>query len=143
MSFNYRKEEYALQKHQAKQKKHFRESGMIDEQIAVIEEMEWDEFRYRRNQDTNGITVPLMVRGEDGFEHECDPIAMSYEDENFGDPFTCGFDDPRLQRIWEQADDTDKLMLRYLSEGYSQPQVAQLLEISQQAVSKRIGKFKK
>ncbi len=143
MSFNYRKEEYALKKHQEKQRKQFMENGMSEEQIAEIEEMEWADFRYRRNQDTHGTTVPLMVQGEDGFEHEYDPIAMSYEDKHFNDPFIYGFDDPRLQKIWDQADDTDKLILRYLSEGYTQREIATKIGITQAAISLRLTKLKK
>ena len=143
MSFNYRKEEYALKKHQEKQRKQFMENGMSEEQIAEIEEMERADFRYRRNQDTHGTTVPLMVQGEDGFEHEYDPIAMSYEDKHFNDPFIYGFDDPRLQKIWDQADDTDKLILRYLSEGYTQREIATKIGITQAAISLRLTKLKK
>ena len=143
MSFNYRKEEYALKKHQEKQRKQFMENGMSEEQIAEIEEMEWADLRYRRNQDTHGTTVPLMVQGEDGFEHEYDPIAMSYEDKHFNDPFIYGFDDPRLQKIWDQADDTDKLILRYLSEGYTQREIATKIGITQAAISLRLTKLKK
>ena len=143
MSFNYRKEEYALKKYQEKQRKQFMENGMSEEQIAEIEEMERADFRYRRNQDTHGTTVPLMVQGEDGFEHEYDPIAMSYEDKHFNDPFIYGFDDPRLQKIWDQADDTDKLILRYLSEGYTQREIATKIGITQAAISLRLTKLKK
>ena len=39
MSFNYRKEEYALKKHQEKQRKQFMENGMYEEQIAEIESL--------------------------------------------------------------------------------------------------------
>ena len=103
----------------------------------------FEHFRYRRNQDTHGITVPLMVQGEDGFEHEYDPIAMRYEDKHFTDPFIYGFDDPRLQKIWDQADDTDKLILRYLSEGYTQRDIATKIGITQAAISLRLTKLKK
>lgn len=84
-----------------------------------------------------------MVQGEDGFEHEYDPIAMSYEDKHFNDPFIYGFDDPRLQKIWDQADDTDKLILRYLSEGYTQREIATKIGITQAAISLRLTKLKK
>ena len=55
MSFNYRKEEYALNKRLEKQRRFFKENGMSDEQIAAVEELEWDEFRYRRNQENVAI----------------------------------------------------------------------------------------
>ena len=40
MSFNYRKEEYALNKRLEKQRRFFKENGMSDEQIAAVEETE-------------------------------------------------------------------------------------------------------
>ena len=36
MSFNYRKEEYALNKRLEKQRRFFKENGMSDEQIAAV-----------------------------------------------------------------------------------------------------------
>ena len=143
MSFNYRKEEYALNKRLEKQRRFFKENGMSDEQIAAVEELEWDEVRYRRNQESVAITVPLMTTHEDGSECETDPTVMSYTDEHFTDPFCHGFDDTRLQKIWDHADETDRMILIQLSEGYSQPEIAKMMGITQQAISKRIAKFKK
>ena len=117
MSFNYRKEEYALNKRLEKQRRFLKENGMSDEQIAAVEELEWDEFRYRRNQESVAITVPLMTTHEDGSECETDPTVMSYTDEHFTDPFCHGFDDTRLQKIWDHADETDRMILIQLSEG--------------------------
>lgn len=143
MSFNYRKEEYALNKRLEKQRRFFKESGMSDEQIAAVEELEWDEFRHRRNQESVAIIVPLMTTHEDGSECETDPTVMSYTDEHFADPFCHGFDDTRLQKILDHADETDRRILIQLSEGYSQPEIAKMMGITQQAISKRIAKFKK
>lgn len=95
------------------------------------------------HEDMHGITVPLMVQGEDEFKHEYDPIAMSYEDKQFTDTFIYGFDDPRLQKIWDQADITNKLILRYLSEGYTQREIATKIGITQAAISLRLTKLKK
>ena len=117
MSFNYRKEEYALNKRLEKQRRFFKDNGMSDEQIAAVEELEWDEFRYRRNQESVAMTVPLMTTHEDGSECETDPTVMSYTDEHFTDPFCHGFDDTRLQKIWDHADETDRMILIQLSEG--------------------------
>mgnify|MGYP001035515510 CR=1 FL=1 len=113
------------------------------EQIAAVEELEWDEFRHRRNQESVAIIVPLMTTHEDGSECETDPTVMSYTDEHFADPFCHGFDDTRLQKIWDHADETDRRILIQLSEGYSQPEIAKMMGITQQAISKRIAKFKK
>lgn len=143
MGFNYRKEEYKLKKHQEAQRKFFKSNGMTDEQIAVIEEMEWDDFRYRRNQESNGTTVPLMVEGDDGFEHEYDPIAMSYEDEHFTDPFVDGFDDPLLQKLWDEGDFKDRKIMLYLSLGLNQTEIAERTDIPQRTISHRIEKWKK
>ena len=135
MSFNYRKEEYALNKRLEKQRRFFKENGMSDEQIAAVEELEWDEFRYRRNQESVAITVPLMTTHEDGSECETDPTVMSYTDEHFTDTFKFGFEDERLRRIVASADETDLLILRMLSDGYRQSQIAKELKISEKAVS--------
>lgn len=143
MSFNYRKEEHALNKRLEKQRRFFKNNGMSDEQIAAVEELEWDEFRYRRNQESVAITVPLMTTHEDGSECETDPTVMSYTDEHFTDPFKFGFEDERLRRIVASADETDLLILRMLSDGYRQSQIAKELKISEKAVSKRVARFRK
>ena len=143
MGFNYRKEEYKLKKHQEVQRKFFKSNGMTDDQIAAIEEMEWDDFRYRPNQESEGTTVPLMIEGEDGFEHEYDPIAMSYEEDVCSDPFEFGFDDPRPNAILARADETDRKILRMLSEGKRQSEIARALELSEKAISKRVAKYRK
>lgn len=143
MGFNYRKEEYKLKKHQEAQRKFFKSNGMTDDQIAAIEEMEWNDFRYRRNQESEGTTVPLMIEGEDGFEHEYDPIAMSYEEDVCGDPFEFGFDDPRLNAILARADETDLKILRMFSEGKRQSEIARALGLSEKAISKRVAKYRK
>ena len=62
---------------------------------------------------------------------------------NYLPKFHHGFDDPRLQKIWDQADDTDKLILRYLSEGYTQRDIATKIGITQAAISLRLTKLKK
>ena len=116
---------------------------MTDDQIAAIEEMEWDDFRYRPNQESEGTTVPLMIEGEDGFEHEYDPIAMSYEEDVCSDPFEFGFDDPRPNAILARADETDRKSLRMLSEGKRQSEIARALELSEKAISKRVAKYRK
>lgn len=139
-----RKETYKLTKQLEQQRKDLLKKGMPEAKIDELEKLAWKDFYRRKYLEEGDFTVvPLTVMGEDGYEHEIDPVAMSYEEDFCSDPFEYGFDDPRLNKIWANADETDKKILRLLAEELSQPQIAEKLGITQQAVSKRIAKFKK
>lgn len=138
-----RKETYKLTKQLEQQRKDLLKKGMPKAKIDELEKSAWKDF-YRRKylEDADITVVPLTVMGEDGFEHEIDSVAMSYEEDFCSDPFEYGFDDPRLNKIWANADETDKKILRMLGDGRKQSEIARALNLSEKAISKRVAKYR-
>ena len=142
--WNNRKEEYMFRKDQEKRIKEYRKLGMTDEQIRVMEEPEENAFIEKRKKERAGYEeIQLTVTDENGFEHEIDPMALSYEEDFCSDPFEYGFDDPRLNKIWANADETDRKILRLLGDGKKQSEIARALHLSEKAISKRVDKYRK
>lgn len=138
-----RKETYKLTKQLEQQRKDLLKKGMPEAKIAELEKSAWKDFYRRKYLEEGDFTVvPLTVMGEDGFEHEIDPVAMSYEEDFCSDPFEYGFDDPRLNKIWANADETDKKILRMLGDGKKQSEIARALNLSEKAISKRVAKYR-
>ena len=138
-----RKETYKLTKQLEQQRKELLKKGMPEAKIAELEKSAWKDFYRRKYLEEGDFTVvPLTVMGEDGFEHEIDPVAMSYEEDFCSDPFEYGFDDPRLNKIWANADETDKKILRMLGDGKKQSEIARALNLSEKAISKRVAKYR-
>jgi len=138
-----RKETYKLTKQLEQQRKDLLKKGMPEAKIAELEKSAWKDFYRRKYLEEGDFTVvPLTVMGEDGFEHEIDPVAMSYEEDFCSDPFEYGFDDPRLNKIWANADETDKKILRMLGDGRKQSEIARALNLSEKAISKRVAKYR-
>ncbi len=138
-----RKETYKLTKQLEQQRKDLLKKGMPEAKIAELEKSAWKDFYRRKYLEEGDFTVvPLTVMGEDGFEHEIDPVAMSYEEDFCSDPFEYGFDDPRLNKIRANADETDKKILRMLGDGRKQSEIARALNLSEKAISKRVAKYR-
>ena len=138
-----RKETYKLTKQLEQQRKDLLKKGMPEAKIAELEKSAWNDFYRRKYLEKGDFTVvPLTVMGEDGFEHEIDPVAMSYEEDFCSDPFEYGFDDPRLNKIRANADETDKKILRMLGDGRKQSEIARALNLSEKAISKRVAKYR-
>lgn len=138
-----RKETYKLTKQLEQQRKDLLKKGMPEAKIAELEKSAWKDFYRRKYLEEGDFTVvPLTVMGEDGFEHKIDPVAMSYEEDFCSDPFEYGFDDPRLNKIWANADETDKKILRMLGDGRKQSEIARALNLSEKAISKRVAKYR-
>lgn len=144
MSWNNSVETKKFERRMKKLKEYWRECGMTEDQIEILDEDEREAFRARRRKAEYGQEVPLWVEDEDGFLHESDPKAMSYEEDICEeDPFQYGFNDERLNKIVAEADETDMAILRLLSEGLNQRETGEALGLSQQFVSYRIKRFKK
>lgn len=142
--WNNRKEEYMFHKDQEKRFKEYRRFGVSEAQICIMEEPEQKAFVEKRKKARAGYEeVPLSVTDENGFEHEIDPMALSYEENFCSNPFEFGFDDPRLNKIWASADDIDKKILQLLGEGMTQTEIEALTGIPQQTISYRIERFRK
>lgn len=144
MSWNNSIETKKYERRLKKLKEYWRECGMTEDQIEILEEDERNAFHARRRKAEYGQEIPLWVEDEDGFLHESDPKAMSYEEDLCEeDPFQYGFNDERLNKIVAKADETDMAILRLLSEGLNQRETGEALGLSQQFVSYRIKRFKK
>ena len=119
MKWNSRKEDAIFNKTQDELEKRFREAGMSDEQITLLREVDRQELLKRRNQATNDFEEVLYTQiRPDGSEYIMEDPALQYaEDICEEDPFRFGFIDKHLNKIVAQADETDLIILRLLSEG--------------------------
>ena len=119
--------------------------GMTEDEISILEDEELERFNRRRNETRHGFeSVPLYYIDEEGEEAELDHPALSYtEDICEDDPFQYGFNDDRLNKIVQNADETDLKILRLISEGLTMREIGPFIGISHVAVSKRVRKMLK
>ena len=144
MSWNNGKETKIFEKRLGELIEEWKEYGLSEDQIQLIVESEKEEFLSRRRREENGQEAPLWVEDEDEFIHEVDPISLSYEEDICeDDPFQYGFKNECLNKLVAQAGETDLNILRLLSKGLSQAEVARTLGLSHQFVSYRVKRFKK
>lgn len=145
MKWNNRIEESKFRKVQEIEKKALIRLGMTEEEISDFQEDAHEKHLRRRNEVENGFEiVPYFQVNQDGDEYIPDDPALQYEEDICEeDPFQYGFNDERLNQIVQHADETDLKILRMLSEGLTKTAAGKALDISQQAVSKRIKKLLK
>ena len=145
MKWNERKERRIFDEQQKRRRSIYLSCGLTEAQIDDLEDKERELFNRRRSETRFGFaSVPQYYVDEEGEEKEIDHPAMSYtEDICEDDPFQYGFNDERLNQIVQYADETDLIILHLLSEGLTKTAAGRALDISQQAVSKRIKKLLK
>lgn len=144
MSWNNGKETKIFEAWLEEQIAYWRKHGMCEDCTDIMVEYEKEQFHKRRNFSENIEVTPLYTADENGEEYMIKDEALLCEDNVCADPFEYGFNDPRLNEIWQSlVDEMDKRIFTLLSEGKKQPEIARILGVSQQAVSKRIKGFKK
>lgn len=144
MSWNNGKETKIFEAWLEEQIAYWRKNGMCEECIDIMVEYEKEKFHKKRNFSENIEVTSLYTTDENGEEYTIKDEALMYEDNVCDDPFEYGFNDPRLNEIWQSlVDEVDKRIFTLLSEGKKQVEIAKTLGISQPAVVKRIKRFKK
>ena len=108
---------------------------MTQEQIDAMmayDKRQWLDWRNQKEHDFE--TVPYTD------SESCNDNMICTIDMELN-PFVVGFDDPRLNVLWKEADEIGKQIMRLLAEGKTQNEISKIVGISQKGVSKRIKKM--
>ena len=152
MSWNNGYERKKFMARMKKQAEEYRAAGMTEEQIQAMYEYDLDVFRSDRNyyEHTQEYEASSFEEGVDDSDNAlldryADQFSVSCEDRYFdgSDPFVIGFDDERLNAIVKKFNNPrDIRILKMLSEGVTEAQIAVELGVTNQAISKRVKKFR-
>ena len=148
---------YETKKFEAKQKKQaeeYRALGMTEEQIQIMYEFDLEQFRSERRNRMH--TQPLQV--EEFEEKDADESDNTLLNEFF-DELTCTIeisgdksrywwveeiDNPNLVRnIKRLSTEQLELLTLVVIDGYGQAEIAELMKVSQPAISQRLATIKK
>ena len=144
MSWNNGKERIRFKNYLSRQSDEWRKQGMSEENIKIMENYEWDEFRKRRNFEEKIEMLSLVNFNDEGLEFEIADKSYTYKDEFSDNPFVFGFNDSRLEEIWRNlSDKIDIYIFIRLSQGKKQSEISRELKVSEKAVSKRVEKMRK
>ena len=145
MKWNNRIEESKFRKAQEFEKAALIRQGMTEEQISSFQELAHKAHLRKRNEVEHGFEIVSFTQADQDDEKYIpdDPNFQYEEDICEDDPFQYGFKYERLNKLVAQANKIDLNILRLLSEGLSQTEVARALNLSHQFVSYRVIRFKK
>lgn len=144
MSWNNGKERRRFKNYLSRQSDEWRKQGMSEENIKIMENYEWDEFRKRRNFKEKFEVISLVNFNDEGIEFEITNQACICEDNFKDNPLVFGFNDSRLDKIWETLkDEKDIYIFIRLSQGKKQSEISRELKLSEKAISKRVDKMRK
>lgn len=142
MGWNNKTETEKMKKQQAENKAMYIASHMTETSIQKIQEYDLQMFRKERSINENmEIFFPFSYDENDPQFRKADAEASAAME--VSDPFHYGFQDDRLNRIWQTGDEVDQQILKCLSMEMSLTEIARGLQISKTAVSKRISDYKK
>lgn len=137
MGFNYRKERKKFEEEMAENEKRYRSAGMSDSQIHAMREYEEEIFRRER---VYGIhTVFEESKEYPGL------IELEKSNDSYFQELSASLDnllDNLVPGLSESLSVKDKEVLLLLSRGLNQQEAANLLGVSQQAISKHMKKIK-
>lgn len=114
----------------------FRKNNMSEEAIQEMAAFDKEQFLQERNSGEHLDIIELDSPEDAGALEEMAPYYDRY------DPFIVGFEDERLNRICELADEKDMRILRLLAEGYTQTEIGEIIGMSQAAVCRRVSKMR-
>jgi len=144
MSWNNAIERIKHERFKKENEKKYRSAGMSEEQIKAMHEYDDKVFGTVRYYNEWCTEVSMHCDGEEGEVLISELRQISYQDRVMSDPFEYGFNDPRLNKIWENlSDEIDRKIILLLSEGCSQDKIAFAVGMSQKGVSKRINRMRK
>ena len=154
MSWNNAYETKKFEARQKKQADEYRASGMAEEQIQAMYEFDLEQFKSERRHRMH--TQPLQV--EEFEENDADESDNTLLNEFFDEP-TCTIetsgdksrywwveeiDNPNLVRaIKGLSVEQIELLTLVAIDGYGQTAIAELLNVSQSAISQRLATIKK
>lgn len=137
MGFNYRKERRKFEKQMEENERKYRAAGMNDTQINAMREYEEEMFRRERVYGIHTIfeeskEYPGLIELEESNDSYFQDLSASLD--NLLDNLVSGLSESLSVR--------DKEVLLLLSQGLNQQEAANLLGVSQQAISKHMKKIK-
>ena len=143
MSWNNKAETEKWKTDQKRKMEMYLEANMSKESIQKIEEYDLQIFRKERAINENmEIFFPFSYDENDPQFRKAEAEVTSAM-EAASDPFQYGFQNDRLNRIWQTGDEMDKQILKCLSMDMSLTEIANALQVSKTAISKRISDYKK
>lgn len=137
MGFNYRRERKKFEKRMEEDKRKYRAAGMSDRQIILMREYEEEMFRRER---VYGIHTVFEESKEYPGLIELEGSNDSYF-QDLGDSLN-NILDSLVPGLSEMLSRKDKEVLLLMARGLNQQEVANLLGVSQQAISKHMKKIK-
>jgi DNA-directed RNA polymerase specialized sigma24 family protein len=144
MSWNNGYESYKFKKNAEKTKKYLSENGMNNEQIEAMIAYDKRNHLNERNQKRYADEVSFYTTNEEGNEVTIYNDELLYYEDFISAPFEYGFDNPRLEKIWNSlTDPRDKVIFKALSDGYTQEEISKEFKIPQRTISYRINKMRK
>lgn len=143
--WNNSKELYKLQNILKNNAKKYSTLGMTPEQIIEIcnfdKEIYLSNRRYNRYIHQNGDEI-LENISNDFYESNNTPSVYDTYSLN-SDPLLDGIEDDRLINIITHATKSERDIISYLKDGYSQSEIAHILGVSKAYISKILKKFRK
>ena len=143
MSWNNRKETRIFKEKQERLRQYYVQNGMTEEQTNAMLEYEKRQWLDKRNEKEHDVEIIPFPESDSGSIDVLNNNSLISTCEAYLDPFMFGFDDPRLNAIWKETDDTGRKIMRMLAEGKTQEEIGRFIGMSQKGVSKRIHKMKK
>lgn len=137
MGFNYRRERKKFEKEMAENEKRYRAAGMSEHQISTMREYEEEMFRRERVYGIHTIfeeskEYPGLIELEESNDSYFQDLSASLD----------SLLDNLVSGLSESLSVKDKEVLLLLSRGLNQQEAANLLGVSQQAISKHMKKIK-
>ncbi len=138
-------------KHEAEE---YRRHGMTEEQIEAIQSFDWEQFNSLRSHCEHVQELTISEFDDEGVETGRSPLYDKYADILTTTIGVVHISSGRYAWIKEMEneamrdylyslDDRGKEIFTLTQEGYSQIEISALVGISQQAISKKIAKFRK
>jgi len=152
MSFNYSKEKLAFDKEWKKLREQYTKAEMTEEVIQELYNFDWSWFRMRRNYENHVQALPEEEINEQYIETRSSlyrrftSLSTSFDEMTFSghfawiDTISDGAISKKLKKL---SNDELELLTLIVMEEYSQREIARKINLSQNAISKRLIKIKK
>lgn len=149
MKFNYYVERRKFEKEWAAHKKEYQKADMSDEIILKIREIDLEAFKSRRRYETHTMFPLSSLLDSDGTDEtrtlsKCTALAVIDIYFQLSNPDWIEYvENKLLYNKLKQLPRKQIELLTYFLEGYTETQIAELLGVSQQTISKNIISIKK
>ena len=142
MSWNNGVETNRFRNEQRRLKEMYIKEGMTEEQMEEIYVYDKEGFNHERNinEHMNFVSIDPIVSEDGNGDVSIEQIVIPYYDEH--DPFEFGFKCEKLNMLAYMLKGIDYEIFRLLFEEYKQEKIANLLDLDQSTISRKIAKMK-